>query len=259
MDIVYIIGKQKSDANNFELRCSLRSIAEYGQNIDNVFIVGHIPEFVSDEVVQIPFEQPWSGDNTYEKSCNIAASVLKACEDPRIGDHFLVSMDDHFYTDYTDFNNYPIHLRKYDWGIGKNRILLPYEHTNDMPEYTLFLADCGKLLRDRDMPHYNFVLHRNMHIWKDVVDNNKEDLTTLVNEPGPLEIFAYIGNAALKEGKIQLSDCKTVTDKKLIKGVIDWWKTNHEYGVFSTPNFEKGSGLHILLKRRYPDKCKYEK
>lgn len=259
MDIVYIIGKQKSDADNFELRCSLRSIAEYGQNIDNVFIVGYIPDFVSDKVVQIPFEQPWPGDTIEEKNSNIAASVLRAVQDPRVGEHFLVSMDDHFYTNYTDFNNYPIHIRKYNWGIGKNKTLLPSAYTDDMPEYTRFLVDCCNILLDRGMPHYNFTLHRNMHVWKDIVYKYMNDLNKLVMQPAPIEIFEYIGNAAVKDGKIDINNCQITVDKKLNNGIIDWWKSNAEYGVFSTCNFEKGSCLHILLKGKYPYKCKYEK
>ena len=169
MDIVYIIGKQKSDADNFELRCSLRSIAKYGINVDNVFIVGYVPDFVSDKVIGIPFEQPYPGDTCDEKSANIMASVVRATMDPRVGNHFLVSSDDHFYTDYTDFDNYPIHLRKYTWGTGKNRTQLPDTHSDELPEYTKFLVDSCLRLKERNLPTYNFTLHRNMHIWKDVI------------------------------------------------------------------------------------------
>lgn len=259
MDIVYIIGKQKSNVDNFELQCSLRSIAEYGKNIDNVFIIGDIPDFVSDEVIKIPFEQPYPGIIMNEKACNIAASILEAVKDPRIGEHFLVSMDDHFYTNYVDFNNYPIHIRKYSFDTSEHGAFLPYEYTDNMCEYAKFLTDCGKMLRDNNMQYYNFALHRNMHIWKDIVNTDIEYLKTLINNIGPLEIFAYIGNAALKYGKIQLDECEIVTDKKLINGAFDWYKTNHEYGVFSTPDFEKESMLYTLLKERYPNKCKYEK
>ena len=83
MDILYIIGKNKSLCSNFELKCSLRSIAKYGKNIDRVFVAGYCPEWLSDEVIKIPYEQPYADDNitTHEKHCNIAATILYAIEE----------------------------------------------------------------------------------------------------------------------------------------------------------------------------------
>jgi hypothetical protein len=260
MDIVYIIGNQKSDADNIELRCSLRSIAKYGKNIDNVFVIGYPPKFLSDKVIKIPFEQPYAGDTIEEKNANIAASVVRAVKDKRISDHFLVSMDDHFYIVPIDFDNYPVHIRKYTWNRGKRKIKLPHTYTDDMPDYARWLVDCRKRLKRRGMPTYMFTLHRNLHVWKEAVLSNLSDINDMISNKEVIEIFIYIGNWMIQQNKINIDDCIQTWDNKLIEGIDEWYKTERlDRGVFSTNNFEKGSDLHILLKKKYPKKCKYEK
>ena len=56
MDILYVVGRG-STWNNNELKYSLRSIAKNGINVDRVFIVGYIPDFINrEEVICLPFE-----------------------------------------------------------------------------------------------------------------------------------------------------------------------------------------------------------
>ena len=53
MDILYLY---KDDGLNGEsLRYSLRSIAQYGKNIDKVYICGDCPKWLSDEIIKIPY------------------------------------------------------------------------------------------------------------------------------------------------------------------------------------------------------------
>lgn len=54
MDIIYSIGSGSTWDNN-ELRYSLRSLDMYGKSYDRVFVVGNIPEFLSDEVIKVPY------------------------------------------------------------------------------------------------------------------------------------------------------------------------------------------------------------
>ncbi|MBR0299772.1 MAG: hypothetical protein IJQ93_05590, partial [Bacteroidales bacterium] len=56
MDILYIVGAGCSRCNDFELRMSLRSIAMYGKNVGRVFVCGHCPDWLSDEVVKLPLD-----------------------------------------------------------------------------------------------------------------------------------------------------------------------------------------------------------
>ena len=42
MDLLYIVGEGVSKCDYFDLRCSLRSLARYGKNIDRVFVAGFV-------------------------------------------------------------------------------------------------------------------------------------------------------------------------------------------------------------------------
>ena len=48
MDLIYIINKKLSKCDNFELRWSLRSIEQFAKGIDNIYIIGDVPEFVAE-------------------------------------------------------------------------------------------------------------------------------------------------------------------------------------------------------------------
>ena len=95
MDILYIVGENTSHCNNFELRCSLRSIAQNGVNVGRVFVAGCCPEWLSSEVVRVPFVQPYPGttDNT-EKAINIIATILHTVDNTDIDSEFLNTFDD---------------------------------------------------------------------------------------------------------------------------------------------------------------------
>ena len=261
MDIVYIIGKNKSKCGHLEFKCSLRALEQYGVNVGKVFVVGSCPDWLSDEVIKIPYEQPWEGKTCDEKNANIMASVLYAAQDPRVGKHFLVSMDDHMLSDYVDFdeNTYPIYTRRYFCGEGYKKTYLPSVHTENMPEYTHFLVDSCLRLKERGLDTINFTLHRNMHIWKDIILQYKDDIENMVARPAPVEVFAYMGNLALKHNVINESQFVPAKDVKLLNGVKDWYKTNSQYKFFSTADFTYLSPLYILLKCKYSHKSKYEK
>ena len=42
MDILYIV--KNSAANNMELKCSLRSIEQFGKNVGKIYVCGYCPE-----------------------------------------------------------------------------------------------------------------------------------------------------------------------------------------------------------------------
>mgnify|MGYP003299670978 CR=1 FL=1 len=55
MDILYLVGNNST--SDFEdLKLSLRSLETYGRDVDRVFMCGFIPDFISDNVIKIPFE-----------------------------------------------------------------------------------------------------------------------------------------------------------------------------------------------------------
>ena len=55
MDILYIVGNF-SKCDDWEFRFSLRSIDKYGKNIGRVFVCGYCPDWLSDNIIKIPYK-----------------------------------------------------------------------------------------------------------------------------------------------------------------------------------------------------------
>lgn len=258
MDILYIIGNGCSKCNDLELRCSLRSIAQFGKNISRVFVAGYCPEWLSDEVVKVPFEQPWpkredgedeAQDNLTRKHANMLATILYVVDNTDIGDEFLVSMDDHLYVRDVNFDQYPFYCKRFG-AIN----LLPYDGNT---EYRKFLAVTRKKCEEGGLSAYYFSLHRNMHLCRKNISECRAFLDEVVSTPLPLEPFAYLINYRFTNDKD--FKMKVVNDVKL-NGGGDWWKTDpRKTECFSTYDFNDGKGLAVLLKGLYDKPCKYEK
>ena len=249
MDILYIVGKD-SQVYDFELRCSLRSIYRHGRNVGRVYVVGNCPEWLSDKVVKLPVED--INEDTIgpvKKAQNIASKLLYAIDNSDIGEEFLVSMDDHFYTSQTDFDEYPFYIKKAHSLNG----ILP---SNRSTEYSSFLADCKENLEKLGLPTFYFTLHRNMRMIKSSVIDCRATIEDFIRNDTPFEVFALIGNYQFKEG---LCSPVIVEDNRINNGE-SWWRTSPSYdNVFSTGPFTEMSGLYQLLRGLYPNKSVYEK
>ena len=250
MDILYIVGNG-SKCDNLELRCSLRSLDMYGKNIDRVFVVGNCPEWLSDKVIKLPCPDPNPDTiSPYPKNHNIAQKLLYAVDNSDLGDEFLVSMDDHFYVKDTDFNTYPWYIKNSGKWLGE----LPDAKKKD-PEYTKFVSDCKKVLKELGLPTKYFALHKNMHVLKQAVLECREMIEDLILNNKALEIFILLSNYSLAN----LGILPTMISDNRLTGGIDWYKTSPDYDhSFSTPDFAETSGLYTLVKGRYPNKSKYE-
>lgn len=246
MDILYIVGKGCSKCNNNELRYSLRSIEKYGKNIDRVFVCGYCPEWLSDEVVKLPYEIN-SDTKVIQKNWDIANKVIYAANNSDISDEFLVSMDDHFYTKQTNFNNYPYYVNK-----SVNKGFLPNAKRGH--QYLDFLCDVMEVQKKHNIPTLYFSLHRNLHVSKKSLNERKEIIEKLRKENAPFEIFDFLNNYRFGKGEIVPT---FVDDIKFYNGG-EWWKTTIDE-CFSTGDFEENSGLDTLLKGLYSNKSKYEK
>ena len=250
IDILYVVGSN-SKCNDYELRYSLRSIDMFGKNIRNVYVVGNCPAWLSDSVIKIPCEDLYDcPKEQYQKAQNIAKKVLYAIDNSDIGDEFLVSMDDHFYTDYVDFARYPYFVNR-----TPNKGFLP-TNKNDEKVYFRFLADCDEYLKGLGFPTLYFTLHRNMHVSRKAVNECREIMENCFESNIPFEFFVLINNYRLKEGEIVPT---FVNDVKILGGT-EWYKTSSDYtNVFSTFDFSPGSGTNILMKGKYGNKSRYEK
>ena len=257
MDILYIIGEGCSQCNNNELRYSLRSIEKYGKGVDRVFVVGYCPEWLSDEVIKIPFKQPHAKKeqnevedqiNLSRKHANIAASLLYAVDNSDIGDEFLVSMDDHFYIKNVDFDHYPFYCK-----ICGDDNKFP---TEGETQYRKLLAATRRECERDGLSAYYFCIHRNMHLSRKSINECRDILEADIKKPRPLETFGYLINYRYtkdKDFKIRFThDCKLL-------GGCDWWMADpNKTEVISTADFKEGTGLDCLLNGLFINKSKYE-
>ena len=94
MDVVIPLGKG-SLHQDLELRYCLRSIEQYVNDVENVFIVGQKPAFLKN-VIHIAASD---NDSREQKEANIFRKIDMACRDKRVSDEFLFFNDDHFLLD----------------------------------------------------------------------------------------------------------------------------------------------------------------
>jgi len=92
MDVVYPLADRSKHGDDFELRYSLRSLAEQSW-VDRVFLVGHCPVWARN------VEHIECGDPYQNKDANLIAKVLLACER---SERFVVNSDDQYILTPTD-------------------------------------------------------------------------------------------------------------------------------------------------------------
>lgn len=248
MDIMYVVGT-KSEADNIELRCSLRSIAKNGINLGNVYVVGYDPGFLSDEVVFIPHK-----DTHDLKAANILDCINYAAMNSDISTEFLYSSDDHFYIKPTDFNNYPYYNKRY---INKpwTTMLPTFAQIRGVSgSYYKQLALTRHFLIQHNLPTYNWANHANTHFNKyymgqmqglisDALNNSPcciEPTCLMLNYQYSIMPFPYIERVDVK--------CFNTIDPVKLTGEC-----------FSTSNFKKTSNMYDQLVNLFPDKCRFEK
>ena len=255
MDILYIIGNGNSKCDNKELRYSLRSIQKYGKGVGRVFVAGFCPDWLSDEVVKVPFTQPYntlaeefsSRPGLTLKFANVLATILYVVDNTDISEDFLISMDDHFYTRPVDFANYPFYAKE-----GKDK---------ELPEigkspYGKVMAETRNFLEKEGLPILYLTIHRNMHCSKKIVKECRKTLDKCVKEVLPVEPLCYMLNYWYKKYGFDITYAKDVK----VRNETDWLLTMPSYTeVFSTADFKPMSRLDVLIGELYSEKSKYEK
>lgn len=243
MDILYIVGNG-SDWDDNELRYSLRSIAKNGRNLGRVFLVGHKPKWVSDQVTHIPCDDP-----LHVKHKNILNKVLTAMEKSDIGQHFLISSDDHYYVQPTDFDNLPVYFKN---------IEIPARMTDAQvwQEYFKSLHDTRCMLERHGLTLYQTNPHCNTHWDRGVYNRHRAIFDECMAMQFGGEMNCVMGNLLILEG----ADPQPFVDAKLstkmtLAEIEQAAKTSN--CLSSTPNIRE-SALAEYLRKTFPTKCKYE-
>lgn len=240
MDILYVLGKYSKWDNN-ELRLSLRSIEKFCMNVGRVFLVGHDPKFLSNEVTYIPF------NDKYHKVCkqkNILNAICYAVENSDIGEEFLLSSDDHIYVKETDFDNYPFYCKG----------MLPIDDKHRL--YRRTLCDTRKILEKNNLTFFNFSQHGNTHIFRSAIENAKDIIESTYNTKfgcEPTSILLNIYYAKCQFPITKRNDVKICKDKDVNYMLSEL----NEREVVSFDDYPHESIKDYLFKL-FPVKSKYE-
>lgn len=235
IDIVYILGKGSVWKDN-ELRYSLRSLEQYVTDYRNVFLIGHKPAFLNDQVIHIPYQDIYKN-----KATNIMAKVNRAAQDKRLSDDFMFWNDDYFALKPFSAVNYPYYYK------------CDLQHTSmiNKGEYKLHVDATLKMLRALNLPYKNFDCHYPIIYNKFKVKNmiKKYDWST---DYGYILRSMYCNHYGIP-GEMKL-DCKTNAQiaRPHLQGVIE---KNH---FLSIGDNALTSVMQSYIMARWPNKSKYE-
>ena len=161
---------------------------------------------------------------------------------------FLVSSDDHFYIEKTDFSRYPVYY------VGKD---LPTEIPKKNKEWYTCLTNTRKILEEYNLPVVRFNWHGNTYfnskLWHDPLFEEIKSKSLEVKEG--LEPTAIMLNYWLSVQPFVPTvrpDCKVKSLKEL-KKVLGTRE------VFSIYDSAIHNGVPQYLRDTFPEKCKYEK
>ena len=250
MDVLYVIGNG-SECDNFELRCSLRSLEMYAKNIGKVYVVGYCPDWLSDNVVKIPHEDVQGK----RKEVNILSAILYAVDNSDIGEEFLISSDDHYLLKPVDLDNYPFYAKTYVNRSCKHFLPQQVEVAWPNKAYARTLMNTAHLLKKYGWSTYNFTLHRNMHCCRKVIEECRDILNEIIDKNLNIESKAFLLNYWYTKYPFEF---EIVRDLK-ITSPAKWYKINEDTKCFSTSNFGYGGNMHLKMSNLYQNKSKYER
>ena len=249
VDILYIVGKGFSDWRNNELRFSLRSIAQNGRNVRRVYICGFVPYWINtDEVTAIPLR-----DTTQNKHYNILTAIEHAVENSDISECFLLSSDDHYYVQPTDFDTYPVYVRKYD---------LPAKIADKPRWYDITMHSTHDCLAAFGLPTRFYAWHGNTWFSRSLFEQQRMILLRRLAKTMPeacdpsclmLNYWQSVSPDTMPQ-VVERSDFKVTTANTLQE--IDILAKRSE--VLSTTD-AVGPQMRAWLLRRFPKPCKYER
>lgn len=235
MDVVYL--NTKTIWKNNEIKYSLRSLEKMVSNYNNVYVIGYKPEFLSDNVIHVPYP-----DKFTNKATNIMMKVLTASEIPEMSDNFMLLNDDYFFLSEIDGPTYP-----YYWKCD-------LAHTIEIQrnEYQQHVIPTYKVLLDKKLPTKNFDLHKpiiyNKHLFQEVINQYNWDI------PWGYILRSIYCNTLGIEGVHKL-------DNKINHSHIpdSWARITKGLDCFSVGDQSEDQYLLSFLNKLFPEPSRYEK
>lgn len=227
-DVVYIL---KNDIKTDEIRYSLRSIE---QNLPhkNVWFVGGQPAGLKPDKA-LPMKQ--KGILKWEKA---RSSLLAICKNDEVSNKFWLFNDDFFVLE-------PVTSDKpFFGGLLHDHILrIEHKYRDKRTAYTKALRYCEEVLNNADLTTFDYALHLPMLVDK------KKMLETLEAFPEcPMFRTLYGNNAEI--GGTYHEDVKITAITEHIPNGADYVSTSDSSFMYGMVGRD--------IKKRFPDKCKYE-
>ncbi len=235
MDIVYI--NQKTHWGNKELLYSLRSVERHVANYDRIFLVGYKPDFISSEVIHVPYD-----DKFQNRATNIMMKVLTAAEQPDLSDNFMLLNDDYFFVGDIDGPTYP-----YFYKCDLTKTIQIQRN-----EYQQHVIPTFKELLDRGLPTKNFDTHKpiiyNKQLFQEVIQQYDW------NRPYGYILRSIYCNTLGIEGVYRI-------DNKINHSHVpdNWARITQGLDCFSVGDQSTDQYLQMFLNKLFPEKSKYEK
>jgi len=235
MDIVYI--NTKTPFKNQELKYSLRSLEALVSGYDKVYLIGYKPEFISDRVKHVNYD-----DRFNNKATNIMMKVLTASEIPELSDDFMLLNDDYFFVNKVDAPTYP-----YYWKCDLQKTIQIQKN-----EYQQHVIPTFKELLDRGLPTKNFDTHKpiiyNKTLFQEVVSQYNWD------RPYGFILRSIYCNTLGIEGVERI-------DNKINHSHVpeNWVKMTKDLDCFSVGDQSTDQYLISFLNKMFPEPSKYEK
>ncbi len=238
IDVVYPLSKG-SYMDDFELRYSLRSIEANLLDLQDVYIVGEMPEWCKN-IYCIPASDPYKNN----KSANIISKILLACSCHGIDTNFLRMSDDQYILK-------PMYSHQikpvYNWDMNK------YDKWDKNNKWHNLLQRTRGLLNDASCTAFNYETHTPM-----VVD--KRDFVNIMlrtdfgSDPGYVTNSIYYNHVIYPEyhTKIDSSTRAVFMDMETPFKITDdhQWLCHNDLGFsYDLMNF---------LKSKFPNPSKYE-
>lgn len=233
MDIVYPI---KKTIKNEDLRYSLRSLCNIEHN--KVFIIGELPDWVSEEVYYIPVQQNL---DRYEATTN---NIKIACQCKELSNNFILMNDDFFIIN--KITEADLNLNR---GPLKDTVDFYHENHSPLTRYDKLVENAMNMLKLQGFNNpISFELHAPMII-------NKNNFLTILDK---------INNESLHcckrsvYGNYFIKDSKTIKDVKVLSYISlnDILQNNPNTISCSESVWPK---IKDFIHSKFPDKSKYEK
>lgn len=236
IDILIPLGSNSSWQDN-ELRYTLRSIEKHAKNYRDIFIIGDIPNWITN-VIHI------AAKDEFQKERNICEKILKGCNDKRMTSDFFFTNDDITLLKDIDCSRYPYYY--------KGSLYQTIQRIHPDLNYKQSLENTFTALIMADYSQYHFDMHCPIIYNKECFINAMEQYDWEIDY-GYVIKSLYANTVGIKgqhnnDLKINLAYSREELDHKL-KG----------RDVFSYADGAITSTFKIMLHELFPKPSKYEK